>query len=61
MRLYKGGKADGEPEQLDRSARPRETTRTTALVGLRSIPANPEWLAFGFGENLGADYAFVGY
>ena len=28
--------------------------------GLAIDPANPEWLAFGFGENLGADYTFVG-
>ena len=28
--------------------------------GLAIDPANPEWLAFGFGENLGQDYTFVG-
>ncbi|MEL6110222.1 MAG: cytochrome C [Planctomycetota bacterium] len=28
--------------------------------GLAIDPANPEWLAFGFGENLGVDYTFVG-
>ncbi|MEM0926319.1 MAG: PVC-type heme-binding CxxCH protein, partial [Planctomycetota bacterium] len=28
--------------------------------GLAIDPANPDWLAFGFGENLGADYTFVG-
>jgi putative membrane-bound dehydrogenase-like protein len=28
--------------------------------GLAIDPARPDWLAFGFGENLGADYTFVG-
>ncbi|MFN3193115.1 MAG: PVC-type heme-binding CxxCH protein [Aureliella sp.] len=28
--------------------------------GLAIDPANPNWLAFGFGENLGVDYTFVG-
>ena len=28
--------------------------------GLAIDPANPDWLSFGFGENLGEDYTFVG-
>lgn len=52
-------KADGEPEKL-------VTCETdggyphNGVGGLAIDPANPQWLAFGFGENLGEDYTFVG-
>ncbi|MEM8910605.1 MAG: PVC-type heme-binding CxxCH protein [Planctomycetota bacterium] len=51
--------ADGEPEKLVVC----ETAGNyphNGVGGLAIDPANPEWLAFGFGENLGADYTFIG-
>ncbi|MEM6366524.1 MAG: cytochrome C, partial [Planctomycetota bacterium] len=55
----KNDKAVGEPEKLivceTDGAYPHN-----GVGGLAIDPANPQWLAFGFGENLGADYTFVG-
>ena len=52
-------KADGEPEKLIVCETDGDYPHN-GVGGLAIDPANPEWLAFGFGENLGADYAFVG-
>ena len=52
-------KAESEPEILvdceTDGAYPHN-----GVGGLAIDPANPDWLAFGFGENLGVDYTFVG-
>ena len=42
------------------SAKPTAAYPHNGVGGLAIDPANPDWLAFGFGENLGADYTFVG-
>ena len=52
-------KADGEPEKLV-SCETDGNYPHNGVGGLAIDPANPDWLAFGFGENLGADYTFVG-
>ena len=52
-------KADGEPEKLI-VCQTDGNYPHNGVGGLAIDPASPEWLAFGFGENLGADYTFVG-
>ncbi|MEM9587944.1 MAG: PVC-type heme-binding CxxCH protein, partial [Planctomycetota bacterium] len=52
-------KADGEPERLVTCETDGDYPHN-GVGGLAIDPANPDWLAFGFGENLGADYTFVG-
>ncbi|PHR90591.1 MAG: cytochrome C [Blastopirellula sp.] len=52
-------KADGEPEKLVICETEGDYPHN-GVGGLAIDPANPQWLAFGFGENLGADYMFVG-
>lgn len=52
-------KAEGEPEKLIICETEGDYPHN-GVGGLAIDPANPEWLAFGFGENLGADYTFVG-
>ena len=52
-------KADGEPEKIVRCETEGDYPHN-GVGGLAIDPANPEWLAFGFGENLGVDYTFVG-
>ncbi|MEM8734223.1 MAG: PVC-type heme-binding CxxCH protein [Planctomycetota bacterium] len=51
--------AGGEPEILVRCETDGNYPHN-GVGGLAIDPANPNWLAFGFGENLGADYAFIG-
>ena len=53
------GKADGEPEKIIDCETDGQYPHN-GVGGLAIDPANPDWLAFGFGENLGADYTFVG-
>lgn len=51
--------AEGDPEILVKC----ETDGAyphNGVGGLAIDPADPDWLAFGFGENLGAEYSFVG-
>ncbi|MDE0865269.1 MAG: c-type cytochrome [Rubripirellula sp.] len=52
-------KADGEPEKIIVCETEADYPHN-GVGGLAIDPASPEWLAFGFGENLGADYTFVG-
>ncbi|MEO1617614.1 MAG: PVC-type heme-binding CxxCH protein [Planctomycetota bacterium] len=52
-------KAEGEPEKLVVCETDGNYPHN-GVGGLAIDPADPEWLAFGFGENLGADYTFVG-
>lgn len=52
-------KADGDPEKIVVCETDGDYPHN-GVGGLAIDPANPEWLAFGFGENLGADYTFVG-
>lgn len=52
-------KAEGEPEKLVICETDGDYPHN-GVGGLAIDPVNPEWLAFGFGENLGADYTFVG-
>jgi putative membrane-bound dehydrogenase-like protein len=52
-------KADGEPEKLVICETDGDYPHN-GVGGLAIDPANPDRLAFGFGENLGADYTFVG-
>ncbi|MEM0970891.1 MAG: PVC-type heme-binding CxxCH protein, partial [Verrucomicrobiota bacterium] len=52
-------KATGEPEVIIRCETEGNYPHN-GVGGLAIDPANPEVLAFGFGENLGADYTFVG-
>ena len=52
-------KADGEPEKLIVCQTDGDYPHN-GVGGLAIDPASPEWLAFGFGENLGADYTFIG-
>ena len=52
-------KAAGEPELIVQC----ETEGVyphDGISGLAIDPGNPEWLYFGFGENLGFDYTFIG-
>lgn len=51
--------ADGEPEKLVICETDGNYPHN-GVGGLAIDSAQPEWLAFGFGENLGADYTFVG-
>lgn len=52
-------KAEGEPEKVIVCETDGDYPHN-GVGGLAIDPANPEWLAFGFGENLGVDYTFVG-
>lgn len=52
-------KADGEPEKIIVCETEGDYPHN-GVGGLAIDPARPEWLAFGFGENLGANYTFVG-
>lgn len=52
-------KATGQPEKLVECLTDGDYPHN-GVGGLAIDPANPEWLAFGFGENLGVDYTFVG-
>ncbi len=52
-------KADGEPEKIVRCETDGDYPHN-GVGGLAIDPANPDWIAFGFGENLGVDYSFVG-
>ncbi|MDE0768177.1 MAG: c-type cytochrome [Opitutaceae bacterium] len=51
--------AEGEPEILVKCETEGDYPHN-GVGGLAIDPANPDWMAFGFGENLGADYTFVG-
>ncbi|MEM8669377.1 MAG: PVC-type heme-binding CxxCH protein [Planctomycetota bacterium] len=51
--------ADGDPEKLVVCNTEGDYPHN-GVGGLAIDSANPEWLAFGFGENLGVDYTFVG-
>lgn len=53
------GKADGEPEKVVVCETDGDYPHN-GVGGLAIDPANSDWLAFGFGENLGADYTFIG-
>lgn len=52
-------KAHGEPERLV-TCETQGDYPHNGVGGLAIDPAHPQWLTFGFGENLGADYTFVG-
>jgi len=52
-------RADGEPEKLIVCETDGDYPHN-GVGGLAIDPARPDRLAFGFGENLGADYTFVG-
>ena len=52
-------KADSEPEKIIICDTDSDYPHN-GVGGLAIDRANPEWLAFGFGENLGADYTFIG-
>lgn len=52
-------KADGEPEKLVVCQTDGDYPHN-GVGGLAIDPRRPGWLAFGFGENLGVDYTFVG-
>jgi len=52
-------KADAPPERIVTCETDGEYPHN-GVGGLTIDPATPEWLAFGFGENLGFDYTFVG-
>lgn len=52
-------KADSEPEKIIICETDGDYPHN-GVGGLAIDPANPEWLAFGFGENLGVDYTFFG-
>lgn len=52
-------KAEGEPEKIIVCETDGNYPHN-GVGGLAIDPANPDWIAFGFGENLGADYTFVG-
>lgn len=51
--------ADSEPEKLVVCETDGDYPHN-GVGGLAIDSANPDWLSFGFGENLGADYTFVG-
>ena len=51
--------ADSEPEKIVICETDANYPHN-GVGGLAIDPANPDWIAFGFGENLGADYTFVG-
>ncbi|MEM9368748.1 MAG: PVC-type heme-binding CxxCH protein [Planctomycetota bacterium] len=52
-------KAAAEPEKLVVCETDGDYPHN-GVGGLAIDPANPDWIAFGFGENLGAPYTFVG-
>ena len=52
-------KAEGEPDKLVVCETDGDYPHN-GVGGLAIDPANPDWLAFGFGENLGVAYTFVG-
>ncbi len=52
-------KADTEPEKIIVCDTEGDYPHN-GVGGLAIDPAHPEWLAFGFGENLGVDYTFIG-
>ena len=52
-------KAEGDPEILVKCETDGDYPHN-GVGGLAIDPANPDWMAFGFGENLGVDYTFVG-
>ena len=52
-------KADAEPEKIIVCDTEGDYPHN-GVGGLAIDPAHPEWLAFGFGENLGVEYTFVG-
>ena len=52
-------KADAPPERIVTCETDGEYPHN-GVGGLAIDPAAPEWLAFGFGENLGFDYTFFG-
>ena len=52
-------KADAEPEKIIVCDTDGDYPHN-GVAGLAIDPAHPEWLAFGFGENLGVEYTFVG-
>ena len=52
-------RANGEPEKLVVCETDADYPHN-GVGGLVIDAANPGWLSFGFGENLGADYTFVG-
>lgn len=52
-------KAKGEPEILVKCETEGDYPHN-GVGGLAIDPANPDVISFGFGENLGADYTFVG-
>ncbi len=51
--------AEGDPEILVKCETDGDYPHN-GVGGLAIDPANPDWMAFGFGENLGAEYSFVG-
>jgi len=51
--------ADAEPEKIIVCDTDGDYPHN-GVGGLAIDPARPEWLAFGFGENLGVEYTFVG-
>ncbi|MEM6691265.1 MAG: PVC-type heme-binding CxxCH protein, partial [Planctomycetota bacterium] len=52
-------KAESEPEKIVVCDTDGDYPHN-GVGGLAIDPANPDWLAFGFGENLGQKYTFVG-
>ena len=51
--------AEGDPEILVKCETDGDYPHN-GVGGLAIDPANPDWMAFGFGEKLGAAYTFVG-
>ncbi|MEO2045083.1 MAG: PVC-type heme-binding CxxCH protein [Pirellulales bacterium] len=51
--------ANGDPEKLVTCETDGDYPHN-GVGGLAIDPTSPSWMAFGFGENLGADYTFVG-
>lgn len=52
-------RAQGDPEIIVKCDTEGDYPHN-GVGGLAIDPARPDWLAFGFGENLGADYTFIG-
>ncbi|MEO1526033.1 MAG: PVC-type heme-binding CxxCH protein, partial [Planctomycetota bacterium] len=52
-------KAEGEPERIVICDTEGDYPHN-GVGGLAIDPADPGWLAFGFGENLGVEYTFIG-
>jgi hypothetical protein len=52
-------RANGDPEVLIQCKTQGDYPHN-GVGGLAIDPGNPDWLSFGFGENLGEDYTFVG-